>query len=194
MEKIVADNEKDNPSDVSIEGDNADVKKLLGLPLPLLIKISIGVIIILIAVGGYFFFMADNDLSANDATAEEVIEKDSLFFPSDNDSSTAKENTAEPADSASKIMDYREQSMSFREENLQLRERIFQLESELSAVKNKTQQSAGSASVSVSERKTDIDTSLMHNYGDNSQTFPPIITDPPKPRPEPKWGEFERPK
>jgi cytoskeletal protein RodZ len=186
----VADNEEEKASDVDIA---PETKKILGLPRPLLIKVAIGLVVLLIAAGGYFFFMAEDPSPVEDpAVAEtEVTETNNFFNPADKDSSTAKEDTADSTNSASTVMDYREQSMSFREENLQLRERIFQLESELTAFKSNTKQNA---TTNTNTAATATNTSLLHNYGDDSQAFPPIITDPPKPRPEPKWGEFDRAK
>ena len=171
----MAGNEKEKASDVEI---GPEAKKILGLPQPLLIKIAIGLVILLITVGGYFFFMTEEP-PVEEVAETEMIGEDLLIAPpATEDSGNIDEETS------SKMMELREQSMTVREENLQLREHILKLESELIALKNTNQQSV--------DKNTNLNASVINNYGDDSKAFPPIITEPTKPRPKPKWGEFER--
>jgi flagellar basal body-associated protein FliL len=179
MEKTVADNDRDNASDDKQEGEGSEVKKRLGLPQPLLIKIGLGLIVLLLAAGGYFFLMAEEPPVVEDAAETQMINEDQLIAPP---SPEATANAEE--ESADKVMALREQTMTLREENLQLRERIFQLESELTTFKEANKQSAHKNNV--------VDSQFINNYGNDEKAFPPIITEPAKPRPKPKWGEFER--
>lgn len=179
MENTVAENKKDNASDVDQEGEAAEIKMLLGQPQSLVIKIAIGLVVILsLAAGAYFFFMPEEPV-VKEVDEIEMIDEDQLIAPSpqkvtDNTNDNAAEN----------IMELREQALTLREENLQLRERIFQLESTLNSIKSQNN--------SKSNQRPDA--AFINNYNNDATAFPPIITDPPKPKPKPKWGEFERAK
>ena len=171
----MADNEKEKASDLEI---GPEAKKILGLTQPFLIKIAIGLVILLVAVGGYFFFMTEEP-PIEEVAETEMIDEDLLIAPP-----TTKDSRNIDEETSSKMMELREQSMTVREENLELREHIIKLESELIAVKNTNQQSV--------DKNTNLNTSVINNYDDESKAFPPIITESTKPRPKPKWGEFER--
>ena len=185
----MADNEKEKASDLEI---GPEAKKILGLTQPFLIKITIGLVILLVAVGGYFFFMTEEP-PIEEVAETEMIDEDLLIAPP-----TTKDSRNIDEETSSKMMELREQSMTVREENLELREQsmtvreenlelrehIIKLESELIAVKNTNQQSV--------DKNTNLNTSVINNYDDESKAFPPIITESTKPRPKPKWGEFER--
>lgn len=176
----MAEKDKDQASDDVLDDEVNNAKMLLGLPQPLLIKVSIGLVVILLCVGAYFLFMVEPPVDE----AIEVINEDTLIAPINQQDVKAQNDSASPeslAESEDKIMALREQSMTLREENLQLRERIFQLESTL-----KTQQP-------ISNTNPRPNAALINNYND-ANAFPPVITDPPKPKPKPKWGEFERAK
>ncbi len=171
----MAENDKNQASDVELEDATDKTKMRFALPQSLLMKIALGLTVLLLAAGTYFFFLADS--SPNETSNEDLLIAPTTQQDADTESD-ATSMTTELAESQSQIMDLREQSMTLREENLQLRERIFELELE---AKRKTTTQLNQAP----------DTAFINNYN-NTNAFPPVVTDPAKPRPKPKWGEFER--
>lgn len=172
----MAEQETGNAEETDIDAGEGEVKKLLGLPQPLVIKIAAGLLVIILAAVGYLFLMPADEPPVEE-TASEVIDEDNLIAdPNKAKSDQASSKTI--AEMESKVMDLREQNMTLREENLALREQILQLETAINTNNPQTQQQNGEA--------------VLNNYGKDFKDLPPIETDPPKPRPKPSWGEFKR--
>lgn len=172
----MAEQETGNAEETDINVGEGEVKKLLGLPQPLVIKIAAGLLVIILAAVGYLFLMPADEPPVEE-TASEVIDEDNLIAePNNAKSDRASSETI--AEMESKVMDLREQNMTLREENLALREQILQLETAINTNNPQTQQQNGEA--------------VLNNYGKDFKDLPPIETDPPKPRPKPSWGEFKR--
>jgi hypothetical protein len=172
----VADSERKTSEDDSPEGEATEAKKILGLAKPLFIKVAIGLFILLLAGSVPFFLIS----SAEDAPPEQS----EVTIP---DSANNKSDKEKMAEMAEKIMTQREQSVTLKEENIELREYILGLQTELNTLQNGVQK----AREPRAQRKPD--TRFLNSYGDDSKSFPPIVTEKPKPRPDPSWGEFKRP-
>jgi hypothetical protein len=186
---------EENPSEGDLpDGEGAD-KKILGLPKPLFIKVAIGVVVLITLAGaGAFFLMGSEDVPAveEQADTEEAAGEFGLVNSLEqNAKGNAKpdDDAKTPAKMSERIMTLREEAITRKEENLQLREQIFALQTELATLKNDGSQTAKQPK--SNQRKPD--TAFLNSYGDDSNAFPPIETDPPKPKPEPRWGEFKRP-
>lgn len=172
----MADSEKNTSEDDLPEGETAEGNKILGLAKPLFIKITIGLLILLLAGSGTFFFMSSSE--------EAPTEQSEMTIP---DSDNIKSDKEKMAEMAEKIMTQREESVTIKEENIQLREYILGLQTELNTLQNGVQKGREPRG----QRKPD--TTFLNSYGDDSNSFPPIVTEKPKPRPDPRWGEFKRP-
>ncbi len=172
------------------EGEGGDTPKILGLAKPLFIKIVIGVVILLLAGGGAFFFMGSDEPASKDGV-EAPEETDEFGLVSSLANAAKKDDAAKPATTtelAEKIMVLREEAISLREENIKLREYILELKTQQGP-----QQNVERPAPSKTDAQRKPDTTFLNNYGSDANAFPPIEKDPPKPRPEPRWGEFKRP-
>lgn len=175
----MAEQETDNAEGTDINVGEGEVKKLLGLPQPLVIKIAAGLLVIILAAIGYLFLMPADEPPVEE-TATEVIDEDNLIAEPNEAGNASSDQTSSDtiAEMEAKVMELREQNMTLREENLTLREQILQLETAINANNAQAQQQNGEA--------------VLNNYGKDFKDLPPIETDPPKPRPKPSWGEFKR--
>ena len=187
---------EENPSEGDLpDGEGAD-KKILGLAKPLFIKVAIGVLVLIILGGAAAFFLMGSDETPapteETTEAEEPAGEFGLINSLDQQSkgkNKPKEGATTPAEMSERIMALREEAIMHKEENLQLREQIFALQTELATLKSEG--NPNNKPANANQRKPD--TAFLNSYGDDANAFPPIETDPPKPKPKPRWGEFKRP-
>lgn len=190
----MADNDRNAPDDDLPEGDTDDAPKILGLPKPLFIKVAIGIVVLaLLGGGGAFFFMGSDETPSQDEAAAEATDEFGLVSSLAN--ASKKDDAAKPATNAElaeKVMVLREEAIFLREENIELREYILELKTQQGPQQNAQQDPPPNTQKSTDDQRKP-DTAFLNNYGNDANAFPPIVLDPPKPRPEPRWGEFKRP-
>lgn len=187
---------EENPTEGDLpDGEGAD-KKILDLAKPLFIKVALGlVVLIILACAGAFFLMGSDEapVPAEETTEADETEGEFGLVNSLEQKSKGKdksnEGAATPAEMSERIIALREESIMHKEENLQLREQIFALQTELTTLKNSG--TPNNKQATGNQRKPD--TAFLNSYGDDANAFPPIETDPLKPKPKPRWGEFKRP-
>lgn len=177
----MADNDRNSSEDDLADGDAGEINKILGLPKPLFIKAAIGLTLLILAGGGAFFFLGSEEAIETIEVADDLLAPDGT---AENNQAEMRSETADKTEMAERIMQLREESVVIKEENIQLREYILGLETEINALKS-------AAKPVNNQRKPDA--AFLNSYGDDSNAFPPIVTEKPKPKPEPRWGEFKRP-
>lgn len=159
--------EEDVKTDV-VDEDNGDVKTILGLAQPLFIKIAAAIIVvIMISIAAWFFLSAEPapNPESDDVIAENLIE--------------GEETEAEPDEDTAALNDIQTHLQQVEQQNTQLIEQLNRIEQKLITMEDKQQRINNQA--------------ILNQYSDD-KAFPPVMTEPAQPRPEPSWGEFKRPK
>lgn len=153
-----------------VDENNDDVKKIVGVAQPLFIKIAAALILlIIIGIAAWFFLSAEQASTPENGEVIEEILTDGE--ETDTESVPDEDTTA--------LNDIQTQLQQVEQQNTQLLEQLSRIEQKLITMEDKQQR---------------INSQTILNQYSDDKAFPPVMTEPPQPRPEPSWGEFKRAK
>ena len=162
-----------------VDGEGEDgAKKLFGLPKKMVIIVGAVLLLIIIGVTAFLLLGEEPEPEVEETTTEETVEDPESADGAESTEPEAGEES--PEVSVYITIDSLEQQLTtIQEQNLLIAESLKRMESYLASQSNSSQRQSYQQ--------------FLNQYGaENDAAFPPIVTEPPAPKPEPSWGDFKR--